>query len=141
MRSHRTRPRPLSGVKLSEVSCILPSSRFCFTSSCYLFACIDRRENESVIEREEEGTRCQIDLLNDQIQIRVVTNEREREREIKKEEGNASRIPLVTVGSVGVREKERKKDSDEKACDSYRYTCNWKEEKCSFSPFFLFLFV
>jgi hypothetical protein len=46
-----------------------------------MFAHIDRRENESVIEREEEGTRCQIDLLNDQIQIRVVTNERERERE------------------------------------------------------------
>ena len=66
--------------------------------------------------------------------------ERERKKEIK-EEGNASRIPLVTVGSVGVREKERKKDSDEKACDSYRYTCNWKEEIVPFfSPFFLSLF-
>ena len=47
----------------------------------------------------------------------------------------------MTVGSVGVREKERKKDSDEKACDSYRYTCNWKEEIVPFFPFFLFLFV
>ena len=40
----------------------------------------------------------------------------------------------MTVGSVGVREKERKKDSDEKACDSYRYTCNWKEEIVPFFP-------
>ena len=64
--------------------------------------------------------------------------ERERERK-KKEEGNASRIPLVTVGSVGVREKERKKDSDEKACDSYRYTCNWKEEIVPFFPPFFSL--
>ena len=58
---------------------------------------------------------CQIDLLNDQIQIRVITNEREREMERKKE-GNprtrdesvpARRSDPSTVGSVGVREKER----------------------------------
>ena len=60
---------------------------------------------------------CQIDLLNDQIQIRVITNERERERDgEKKKEGNprtrdesvpARRADPSTVGSVGVREKER----------------------------------
>ena len=61
---------------------------------------------------------CQIDLLNDQIQIRVITNERERERERRREkkEGNprtrdesvpARRSDPSTVGSVGVREKER----------------------------------
>ena len=59
---------------------------------------------------------CQIDLLNDQIQIRVITNERERERRREKKEGNprtrdesvpARRSDPSTVGSVGVREKER----------------------------------
>ena len=83
---------------------------------------------------------CQIDLLNDQIQIRVITNERERETERKKrrEPADARRVrPRASLGSLdglfGRRSGERKTRT--KGFVSYRYVI--EKKKCiAFFPFF-----
>ena len=90
---------------------------------------------------------CQIDLLNDQIQIRVITNERERERDgEKKKKGTRGRAtsPSLRVARIPRRSVRsafgRKKDSDERVC--LVPLCNLKRKNVLlFSPFSLSLYL
>ncbi len=89
---------------------------------------------------------CQIDLLNDQIQIRVITNERERETERKKrrEPADARRVrPRASLGSLDGRFGRR---SGERKTRTKGFClvplCNLKRKNVLlFSPFSLSLYL